>query len=208
MTDPELIGRVADYYAGRLARFGTTPAGVDWNSGESQALRFRKLLELVRGDSDFSLLDYGCGYGALLRHLDAAGVRCAYTGYDVADAMIQAARGEHPDLPDAVFTSDRTALTASDYCLASGIFNVKLSTPSAEWEAYLRETLDHMASLSTKGFAFNVLTSYSDADRRRDDLFYADPLALFDHCKRTISPRVVVLHDYPLYEFTILVRFD
>jgi hypothetical protein len=50
------------------------------------------------------------------------------------------------------------------------------------------------------------LTSYSDPDKRRPDLYYADPLALFDHCKRTYSRFVSLIHDYPLYEFTLLVR--
>jgi hypothetical protein len=40
----------------------------------------------------------------------------------------------------------------------------------------------------------------------RDDLFYADPLALFEHCRTRFSRRVALLHDYPLYEFTLLVR--
>ena len=41
------------------------------------------------------------------------------------------------------------------------------------------DTLDEFARLSRLGFAFNVLTRYSDADRRRPDLYYANPLALF-----------------------------
>ncbi len=60
--------------------------------------------------------------------------------------------------------------------------------------------------LSLQGFAFNALTSYSDPEYMRDDLFYADPSWLFDHCKRTYSSQVALLHDYGLYEFTILVR--
>jgi hypothetical protein len=40
----------------------------------------------------------------------------------------------------------------------------------------------------------------------RDDLYYADPCELFDHCKRQHSRNVALLHDYTLYEFTILVR--
>ena len=63
-----------------------------------------------------------------------------------------------------------------------------------------------MNDVSLKGFAFNVLTLYSDVEKRRFDLHYADPLALFDHCKRYYSRFVTLLHDYPLYEFTILVR--
>ena len=37
------------------------------------------------------------------------------------------------------------------------------------WPEYVRETIDRLAALSTRGFAFNMLTSYSDADRMRPD---------------------------------------
>jgi hypothetical protein len=67
-------------------------------------------------------------------------------------------------------------------------------------------TIADLASLGTRGFAFNALTAYSDADRQRPDLYYADPLELFGHC-RTFSRFVALLHDYPLYEFTLLVRY-
>ena len=63
-----------------------------------------------------------------------------------------------------------------------------------------------MRALSRRGFAFNMLTSYSDADRMRSDLHYGDPAAYFDLCKRRFSRNVALLHDYELYEFTIVVR--
>ena len=44
-------------------------------------------------------------------------------------------------------------------------------------------------------------------ERMRPDLYYADPCRLFDHCKRRYSRHVALLHDYGLYEFTILVRY-
>jgi hypothetical protein len=62
-----------------------------------------------------------------------------------------------------------------------------------------------MAELSRRGFAFNVLTKYSDPERMRPDLYYADPLFLFNYCKKSFKS-VALLHDYPLYEFTILVK--
>ena len=40
----------------------------------------------------------------------------------------------------------------------------------------------------------------------RADLFYGDPTFFFDHCKRKYSRNVALLHDYDLYEFTIIVR--
>jgi len=63
-------------------------------------------------------------------------------------------------------------------------------------------TIADLVAVSRRAIAFNVLTSYSDPARRRADLFYADPVRLFEHCK-TLSPFVALLHDYPLYEFTI-----
>ena len=86
------------------------------------------------------------------------------------------------------------------------MLNVKQQASDAEWASYVHETIADLAALGARGFGFNALTLYSDADKRRPDLYYADPLELFDHCKRTYSRFVTLLHDYPLYEFTILVR--
>ncbi|HAW53355.1 MAG TPA: SAM-dependent methyltransferase, partial [Flavobacteriales bacterium] len=46
----------------------------------------------------------------------------------------------------------------------------------------------------------------SDPDRKRPDLYYGDPCFFFDYCKRNFSRNVALLHDYNLYDFTILVR--
>jgi hypothetical protein len=63
-----------------------------------------------------------------------------------------------------------------------------------------------MHEKSSKGFAFNALTKYSDEDKMQDYLFYSDPLYLFDYCKKHFSRNVALLHDYNQYDFTILVR--
>ena len=59
---------------------------------------------------------------------------------------------------------------------------------------------------AARGFSFNCLTKYSDDTKMKDYLFYADPCQLFDYCKRNFSKQVALLHDYGLYEFTIIVR--
>jgi SAM-dependent methyltransferase len=208
---PNLISRqiletVAHYYAEKLRAFGPTPQGVDWNSADSQALRFKGLLTVVDDASDVSINDYGCGYGGLVDHLGHTGRRVTYRGFDISQAMIDAARARHAGTTWCSFTGDPDQLPPADYTVASGIFNVKLDCPTDTWREYVLDTVATLASLSRRGFAFNVLSTYSDADKRRPDLFYADPLEMFDICKRRFSPRVALLHDYPLYEFTIVVR--
>ena len=201
-----LGARVRDYYDAKLAVHGPTPAGVDWNSQESQELRFAQLARLWHGDRGASILDYGCGYGALAAWLRAAGHQGPYRGFDLSRSMAETGARVAAALPACSFTNERHSLEPADYAVASGIFNVKLDTPVTAWEAHIRETLRDVASLGRRGFAFNVLTLFSDPERRRPDLYYADPLAMLDHCARTFSRRVALLHDYPLYEFTVLVR--
>jgi hypothetical protein len=76
------------------------------------------------------------------------------------------------------------------------------------WWTYIQETLERIHGLATRGWAANFLTSYSDRELMRPELYYADPLMLFDWCKRNLSRFVALQHDYPLYDFTILVRKD
>jgi SAM-dependent methyltransferase len=206
VNEAAILARVEAYYTGRLHEHGATPRGVDWSSAESQRLRFDQLLRLRDRDGPFSLVDYGCGYGALLDYLVERGDAVAYTGFDVSPDMIATARRLHAGYRDAVFATESGALAPADYAVASGIFNVRLDVSDAAWLGYVETTLDRLAALGRRGFAFNLLSRYSDPDRRRPDLYYGDPLALFDHCKRRFSPRVALLHDYPLWEFTILVR--
>ncbi len=120
--------------------------------------------------------------------------------------MVQAAQSRLGHHPQARFTSDRSSLQPADYALASGPFNVKLGTPEADWKSYVHNCLDELNALGRLGFAFNLLTAYSDLDRQRPDLYYADPCEYFQLCKTRYSRNVALLHDYNLHEWTILVR--
>jgi SAM-dependent methyltransferase len=202
LSDP-IHRLVADYYTARVREHGETARGVDWSSESSQVLRFEKLLELARGEEDFSLLDWGCGYGALLDHLRGRGLRCRYTGFDLSSEMVERARARHPA---ATFTAAEDELTPHDFVVASGIFNVKLDVEDSDWRTYALRVLEAMDGKAKRGFAFNMLTLYSDPEKRKGTLHYTDPREIFDLCKRRFSPRVALLHDYPLYEFTVLVR--
>lgn len=203
----ELLNKVATYYAEKLAEHGDTPRGVDWNGEESQTIRFEQLCKVIDSKSStFSLNDLGCGYGALLDYLRGKHSACTYLGVDVSHEMISAAERRHATVPQVRFITSTEPDQLADYGLASGIFNVRLGRTDAEWFDYLQATLDVLDRTSRLGFAFNCLTSYSDEDKKRDYLYYADPCRLFDLCKLRYSRQVALLHDYGLYEFTILVR--
>ncbi len=203
-----MVAPVARYYAEKLSVHGVTPQGVDWNSDDSQQLRFTQLLGVLEGGpAEPTVLDYGCGYGALAQRLIAAGAPFRYVGFDVCTPMVTQAHADVPD-PRCTFTDTESELPRVDYTVASGIFNVRLEASEAEWQEHVVRTIGTLAKHSSSGFAFNMLTRYADAPKLRDYLYYADPGEYFKLCKQSWSRNVALLHDYDLYEFTILVKLD
>lgn len=203
MCEGALTGAVRDYYESRLEAFGATAKGVDWNSTESQELRFDQLLPAGWRDAGRSLLDYGCGYGALLTYLRALNWPGLYVGYDLSVDMVAAAREQHGS--DARFVTDLPTDTF-ECTLASGVLNVRLGFAQDRWEGHIEAVLDEMWGCTASVMSFNMLTSHSDPDRQREDLYYADPSRFLELCIRRYSRHVRLHHGYGLYEFTIQVE--
>lgn len=200
------LDNVKKYFSDKLKAHGPTHLGVDYNSTESQEARFFQLIKVIDASAKYSLLDFGSGYGGMYDYLVRLGHRLHYVGYDIADPMILKGRELHPDNPDCWFTSDLQEVPMVDYAVVSGTFNMKLEADFEAWTEIVLEALQQMNRCASKGLAFNMLTKYSDADRMRPDLYYGDPCFFFDYCKRNFSRNVALLHDYNLYDFTILVR--
>ncbi len=201
-----LLAKVERYYADRLREHGATARGVDWPTEMSQRVRFEQLARILPSDRPFSVNDVGCGYGGLVEFLDDTELRADYLGVDVSPSMIQAARERYASRTSSRFEVGSAPDRIADFAIASGIFNVRLDEAREDWEDYVFASLDALDGCARSGFAFNCLTSYSDPERMREDLYYADPCSLFDRCKRRYARNVALLHDYGLYEFTILVR--
>jgi len=205
-ADQPDLAPIAGLYEESLQNHGETPMGVGWRTEDGQRLRFDKLLAVVDpGDgAPIEVNDLGCGYGALFEHIEGRGTPVgAYFGYDISDEMLRAAAQRVPQDRGRLLRSDRVTQPA-DYSFASGIFNVRMAADETRWLSYVQSTVHNLAEHSRRGFAFNLLTTY--CDYQEDHLFYGDPRWWFDWCKREITPRVALLHDYPLFEWTLLGR--
>jgi len=211
MTPPsddvdDALSGVERLYTEGLERHGASPRSVGWKDTFSQQLRFAKLATLLPTEPEqpISVNDLGCGYGSLLSFLDEIdGVQLTrYYGYDISEPMLEMARQLTDERALLVRSSEATNL--ADYSFASGPFNVKGSSSDARWRDHVKQCVLQLAQASRRGFAFNLLTTF--VDFKQENLFYADPCEFFDFCKREISPYVTLLHDYPLYEWTMLVH--
>lgn len=199
---------IRDYFIRKLKDHGPTYKGVDCASDRAQEVRFDQLARIFNNNRRYVLLDYGCGYGAMLSYLLRQGHEVDYWGYDIVEEMVAQGEAIYKDNFFARFTTRFEEVPDVDYAVASGTFNLKLDAPYEDWTQWVVKNIARMNERSRKGFSFNLLTSYSDLEYMRGDLYYADPCFYFDYCKRHFSKNVAVLHDYGLYDFTVLVRKD
>ena len=63
----------------------------------------------------FSLLDYGCGYGALDDYLERRGFHADYVGYDIVEEAVELARKNNAGHARRNFFSDEAQLAPATH---------------------------------------------------------------------------------------------
>jgi SAM-dependent methyltransferase len=192
---------VAAHFEATLAAHGPTARGADWRDDSSREERFRLLDRLVLDDGVESVCELGCGYGAYLDHLRAAGYRGTYVGVDVTPAMIGAAIALHPDDRFEIGSAARPA----DVVVASGIFNVRGGNGVDPWSAHVDATVDAMWDVARQGVVFNVLTQDCQPGDRAEDFHYVDVDAFVPALARLPGGTVEVRRDFGTHELTVFV---
>lgn len=199
---------IARYYSNTVARHGPTPRGADWACAPTQELRFVQLLGMCDFSAPFSLVDLGCGYGALLAYLEKRHARAEvdYLGVDLSRAMLRHARRLWRSRRDARFVLGHASPEIADYSVASGIFNVKNDVPRPDWEGFISHTLGEMRATSRRGFAVNFLAPPRTGWTGTPYLYDAPPERWAAHCEEELGLAVDVIDGYGMREYTLLAR--
>lgn len=192
--------RAARLYDDRLARSGDDPSTVGWGSSHDQRIRFEVLLRDVdvRGRR---VLDIGCGLGDLVPLLvERAGEDFEYLGIDIAPGVLARARDR--------FGGPNRSFSVGEVADVDGAFDVvvlsgALSLETGDNEGRARFTLARMHELASEIAAANFMSTYVDYQEEKNHHF--SPEALFEFAK-SLTPWVSLVHDYPLWEFTLQLR--
>lgn len=201
------LEEINQLYTQSLRTYGVSPKSLGWKTQESQILRFDKLIQCfeIEHISKCIINDYGCGFGSMFPYLDTKFGSCltAYYGYDINVEMLDVAKKLcASSKADWINNSDLS--TIGTFSFVSGTFNVKFNASNDQWRNWIEQKLISLANHSTHGFAFNLLSIY--VDWKQETLYYGDPMEFVDFCIKNISKKVCLLHDYPLYEWTIAVK--
>ncbi len=191
-------------YQRLLKKCGKNPKALLWLDKESQKARFEVLIKAISKQdlksSKTSILDVGCGFADFYVYLKKLGFVGKYVGTEIIPEFIQAVQKRFPEIK--VLTQDvyREPLKEKfDYVIANGIMNHKIENIGQ----YRREFIKIMFGHTKKCLAFTMASRYKKI-KKGDRIHYADPAEYFSY-SMSLSPKVILRHDYLLHDFAIFV---
>jgi len=192
-----------EHYKGTIIEHGSCARGVDWRDEDTAEIRHGHMKNLMLfSNSDTTLLDVGCGYGAFLGYLKRKSISVNYSGIDLVKEMIGVAACEHPEASFIIGDFlDEKFKDNFDYLICNGILTQKLDASLLEMERYYKEVVKKMFSLSKIGCCFNMMSTR--VNFFAPNLFYRHPSEVLTYCLSEITQNVRVDHSYGLYEFTV-----
>lgn len=196
---------ISEFYEQCLEKHGPIPQGVDWPNHIDLIKRFNVMLDLFAHEhgKNISLLDLGCGYGALVDHLNELNMNASYTGIDISQKMINTAKLLHPQnyfFQQDILTNPLNNETF-DYVIMNGLFTEKRSLSWYDMAEFAKQMISQAFKVCKKGIAFNVMSYH--VDWCDPALFYwsFNDLAVFLY--ETCTRHIVFRSDYGLYEYTV-----
>jgi|SRR6185295_2760122 len=190
-------------YKERLDKFGPTIESLASGTVERRNLRFQ-LLSSVGDLRGAKILDLGSGLGDYYAYLKENNIQVDYTGYDLSPDLVKVAAERFPDARFEVRDIQNDGIPEQfDYIVSSQTFNFRFTNESNMdvVRACLKISYEHCR----KGMCFDFITSY--VDFMEDHLFYYKPEELFSYAK-TLTKRVSLSHESPLYEFALFLYPD
>jgi len=181
------------FYASSIKTYGTTPKGLNWNSLESQNIRFDVILDMLPNDlSQLSIADAGCGFGDMYLYMLKKNKRVKkYTGIDSLRQMCKiAARKTGCEIIQADICID--ILPDADFYICSGAMNIL-----EEFETY--QFILNCYSSCKKGFIFNIL----HGNKKSDTFNYFCTKQLEEIAKELKVKKVETLQGYLESDITV-----
>lgn len=197
------------HYEKKLFKYGPTHKGMDWPNANDLDKRFNVMTGLFNNFKlkKPSVLDLGCGVGLYIDYLKRNNLfdKILFTGIDISSKMIETAKKIHPD--ENFFVQDiikkPLSVNSYDYILMNGVLTEKVSLSKIEMVEFAKNIIYSAFNSSSKGIAFNVMSSYVDWER--DDLFHWNLNEVVSYLLNNCSRHIKINMDYGLYEYTFYV---
>ena len=196
---------IQQHYKRLFQQHGDSAQAVQYTDHASQFRRFEILREI--SEDLGSVVDLGCGLGHFHDHLKANGFNGTYLGLDFVQEFVDQGNSKHRNDPLTSF--QRLDIYADEFpkghdtYVVCGVFNNKMPDNAG----FMQKIIEKAFRAARHRVAFNAMSTYVDFES--PDLYYTDPREIFDFCKRQLTRRVNLRHDYlvrddrPPFEYTV-----
>ena len=201
--------KLSIHYDKLFDKYGNSVKSSQQSSRATQIKRMKILTKDIIFKRDDKVFDFGCGTGYLFNFLKKKKkFNGIYHGCDISEKIISYNLTKFKS--SRVLFLNQNILKKKlnmkyDYIFINGTFN-NYTGNNMQW---MKKVLSKLILNTKKKLIFNNLSRY--VDYKDNKLFYADPLEIFDFCKRKLSKNVSINHGYCIkkgvipYEFTTTV---
>jgi len=198
VLDPDDVSLVVRRYQQRIAAHGTTFASLNSGSEAKQSMRHSVHASALRG-TKASILEIGCGLADFYKCLLHQQWECSYHGYDIVPEYINECRRVYPQAKFELRNVFVEGIEGTyDTIVMSQVLNNRYQ--KSDNMHVMQRALELAFEHTRVSISVDMLSTY--VDFRNPDLFYYSPEEIF-RIARTISPRVLLRHDYRAFEFCI-----
>jgi SAM-dependent methyltransferase len=168
-------------------------------------LRYSKISQIFENQTEFSLLDVGCGFGDYYHYLKLfnPNLMINYKGVEITEEFVEIGKQKYPQINISNLNILTEHIDEYDFVILSGIFHQNGTTENNEWTEFMYNLISKAFEISTKGIAFNVLSDF--VEFKRDGNFYPDAFELQKFIRDKLSRFTIVDSNYPLFESTYFV---
>lgn len=195
------INDIQQFINTRFEKYGFDAKSVGWNNKESQWLRFHYLSKDFNFDNKL-VLDVGCGLGDFVEYLLYKNYKSFnYIGLDISDKMIDSCRAKFDQKKFEFFHGDifDNQFNNVDICILSGTLSYKFEGAIDN----AKKTMKTMFDLANEGVALNFLSKNVDYELNKNQHYHLDDVMSW---AKELSENVNIYDDYPLYEFTVVIK--
>lgn len=186
------------FYKIAYKKHGMSARGVNWNSRNSQHIRFAVIASMLKNEySTCSVADAGCGFGDLYFFLEEKKLLPKhYIGIDTLQHFINISQKRLKDSPYCTLTCRdilKDKLPFADWYIASGSLNIL-----SDFDTWL--FLEKMLFYSKKGIVFNILKG----SRKSENFNYKTPQEMKIFAKRK-NLEIELIEDYLENDMTVKI---
>lgn len=175
-----------------------------WLSAEDQYYRYVLMGQMLNWQG-CSVLDIGCGQGDLYQFIKERSKNVTYTGVDISQEMVTAAKRRFPDAEflHADFLSEDFQPKQYDFVLGIGTFAVKLDGNQME---YFKRSINKLYKIANRAVGITLSSVKSAYDMKFEEFYhYYDPAEVLNICLG-VTPSVILNHSTLPLEMAVFLH--